>query len=104
MIAHPIPPQPLHSVYTPSALHCAELERIAQERMAEAGQIVSAWVLAGDVAPRLSLGPDEVYATLSTIPVNMLVLLESPEGWSTLSGMVAYMRGLTPVPYSPTVH
>lgn len=100
----PTPPEPLQVAHVASALHCGELERIARDRMAEAAQIVSVWVLAGDVAPRLSLGPDKVYAALCTVPAKVLVLLESPEGGSTLSGMVAFMRTLTPVPYSPTVH
>jgi hypothetical protein len=41
---------------------------------------------------------------LGTVPDNILVLLDSPEGWHALSGFVAVQLGTAACSYEPTVH
>lgn len=66
--------------------------------------VASAWALSGAVASLLNATADEVYGVLGTVPDNMLELLKSPQGWTTLAGYVAGdLR--RPVPdYRPTLH
>lgn len=52
---------------------------------ATAFQAVSAWSLAVALSEAFSISPNEVHESLTRLPENLLVLLESPEGWGALA-------------------
>lgn len=67
-------------------------------------QSISAQTLANEIGPRLHVLADEAFLCLLKIPDNLLSMLNSPDGWSTLAAFIAADIGVTPVDYSPTVH
>lgn len=81
--------------------HDPERER---REMAERAQYLAACELARHLAPLLRLGEAEVFDALTYVPDEMLPLLETPEGWSTLAAHVAADLGVLTVTYSPTRH
>ena len=60
--------------------------------------------LSSQIAGSLSADADTVLDRLTYVPDNMLVLLQSPEGWVALAEYVAADLGLGPVGFAPTIH
>lgn len=67
-------------------------------------QMSAARTLCAQAAPSLGMEAEEVFDELTRVPDNMLALLHSPEGWSTLVDYVASSLGKPPPDYEPTVH
>jgi hypothetical protein len=65
---------------------------------------VSAHELTRHVAPLLGVSEGEVLDCLCTVPDNILVLLDSPEGWHALGGFVAAQLGRGAPNFQPAVH
>lgn len=64
----------------------------------------SACMLSSDIAGLIGSTADEVYDVLGHVPDNMLELLKSPQGWTTLAGYVAGDLGRPMPDYRPTIH
>src|SRR5678809_818029 len=64
-------------------------EAPASTAMDDLARLRSAWRLADQLAPLFSVTSGDVFDALCTIPDNMLSLLETPEGWTALSGYLA---------------
>lgn len=56
------------------------------------------------LGPLLGVPQGEVWEALTHVPDNLLGLLDSPEGWVTLSGIVAYDLGISPPAYLPAIN
>lgn len=67
-------------------------------------QDMAALQLAYDLADEFGVPVGDVWYSLCNLPQNILTLLESPQGWSTLSAVVAFDMGLPATGYGPTVH
>lgn len=65
---------------------------------------VSARTLADNLAALCCTSSSFVLKALNGLPKNLLVLLQSPEGWTALSGYVSADLDCGPVAYAPTVH
>ena len=65
---------------------------------------VSAFALIDDLAAALGMPSKLVWQSLSTLPDNMLSLLDSPEGWTALAAFVACDLGVSAPDYLPAVH
>lgn len=68
-----------------------------------------ALVLAGDrlaiqITNALGVAFGDVWTSLTHLPDGYLRLLESPEGWTALSAIVAADLGISPVPVIPVLH
>ena len=82
---------------------CEEMAR-EREALAQDAMVRSAWVLSGEVAPLIGSTAGEVFDVLGHVPDNLLGLLESPQGWTTLAEYVACdLRRAVPG-YKPQVH
>jgi hypothetical protein len=46
----------------------------------------------------------EAFDALTFVPENLLPLLQSPEGWAALAGLIANGLGAEPPAFMPTVH
>jgi hypothetical protein len=64
---------------------------------------VSAATLARSVAERHGLTHDQVIDGCDRVPDNLLPLLDTPEGWSVLSDLVASAAGTQPRPLRVTL-
>ena len=71
-----------------------QIAQRAEDRLYVDAQLVSAHALARDIAPRLGLTESEAWASICTVPDNLLHLLLSPQGWTAVAGMVALDNGL----------
>ena len=81
----------------------AEAFRNLSERNSQA-MVASGQTLSRSLAPILNATADEVFDVLGHVPDNMLELLKSPQGWTTLAGYVASDLG-RPLPnYTPTLN
>ena len=67
-------------------------------------QSVAATVLAGEVAALTGVAPAEAHHCLLTVPDNMLMLLDSPQGWTVLAGFIAGDLGVAAPNYKPKIH
>lgn len=76
--------------------HVVDLELWAQS--------VCAAQLADEIASRLGVRTADAYFCLRTIPDNLLPMLDCPEGWMALAGLIASDLGAPFLDYSPTVH
>ena len=65
---------------------------------------VSACALVEELVDVLGATDDAVWSALSGVPQNMAALLDSPQGWSALSGFVAATLSIYPPNYMPVVH
>ncbi|MCT2559232.1 hypothetical protein N0B51_09570 [Tsuneonella sp. YG55] len=74
------------------------------DRLAARAQYQAALDLSDQLAGVFAVSSGEVFDALCSIPDNMLVLLESPEGWTALAGYVATDFGVPIVTYRPTIH
>lgn len=81
-----------------------EQERRQEEHVASVAMVSSGRCLASELAPLVNATADEVFNVLGTVPDNMLELLKSPQGWSTLAGYVAGDLGRALPDYKPTIH
>lgn len=72
--------------------------------LAARAQYQAALDLSDQLAEVLAVPSGEVFDALCSIPDNMLVLLESPEGWTALAGYIATDFGVPIVTYRPTIH
>ena len=61
-------------------------------------------VLSDDLAPLLGKRSDEVFDVLGTMPNEMLSLLSTPQGWTTLATYVAGRFDLPAPAYAPKLH
>lgn len=68
-----------------------------------AASIIAAEALAEGIAAACKVDPDRAFATLCCIPDNMLVLLDSPQGWTALASYVLQDLGRAG-DYVPRVH
>lgn len=68
------------------------------------GEWFSVWRLCGDLAERHGFDFEEVMERLSSVPDNMLTLLDSAQGWTALGEMVRAELGGGRGIYLPTVH
>jgi hypothetical protein len=68
------------------------------------GSTASAVYLARDVAAATDMPLESVWWSLCNVPDNMLVLLDSPQGWSALAGYISCDLGLPAADYAPEVH
>ncbi|MBO81420.1 MAG: hypothetical protein CL801_08380 [Citromicrobium sp.] len=80
-----------------------EAERSLAEREASF-KVIAAWSLAQSLSNVFAASPCEIYESLTHIPDNLLVLLESPEGWRALASYVALDLGLHDLRFMPTIH
>ena len=60
--------------------------------------------LARSVTSALNADFEEVWCIMTHLPDGYLRLLESPEGWTALSAIVAADLGISPVPVIPVLH
>lgn len=60
--------------------------------------------LAHRTARMLGVTEGEAWEALTYVPDNLLHLLDSPQGWSALTGMIARDLGVAAVPFTPSVH
>lgn len=67
-------------------------------------QDMSALRLAHDLADVLDAPLNDVWWSLCNVPANMAGLLDSPQGWSALAGVVAFDLGAPATSYAPLVH
>lgn len=65
---------------------------------------MAALQLAYDLADEFDAPVGDVWFSICNLPENILVLLNSPQGWSALSAVVAFDLGLPASGYGPTVH
>jgi hypothetical protein len=65
---------------------------------------VAACALMEELSFRFGVSVDLVWRVLCMVPDNMLSLLDSPQGWTTLSAFVAGELGICPPDYAPAVH
>jgi hypothetical protein len=65
---------------------------------------MSALQLAYDLADEFAAPVGDVWFSICNLPENILVLLDSPQGWSALSAVVGFDLGLPASGYGPTVH
>lgn len=83
----------------------SEQMRVQEEqRIAAQAQYLSAWRIADDLAPLLGVQSDEVFNALTHVPDNMLGLLCSPGGWSSLAEYAAGVLGKPSPRFKPAVH
>lgn len=75
-----------------------------QERLAETARYLSAQCLAADVSGEIGEDLERVWDSLTSVPDNMLSLLENPQGWSALAAYLAEDMGRVLHSYAPTVH
>ena len=87
------------------AIEAGEATRKAEEERQAAHSVYMAGsLLSDDLAPLLGKRSDEVFEVLGTMPNEMLSLLATPEGWSTLATYVAGRFDLTAPAYAPKIH
>lgn len=84
---------PPTALNVPSCL--APVEELARD--------LSASWFASTLADLLHVDCEEAYLVLRTIPDPLLVLLESPQGWTDLGNLVARKLGLGACPCAPTI-
>lgn len=60
--------------------------------------------LAVEITESLGAAFSDVWSVLTHLPDGYLRLLESPEGWSALSAIVAADLGVSSVPVLPAIH
>jgi hypothetical protein len=65
---------------------------------------VCACTLIEEVAGQLGVEAMHVWGAMSTVPENMLSLLDSPQGWTALAGFAAAELGLAAPDFMPRVH
>lgn len=65
---------------------------------------IAATALAGVVAGATGLPYAVIFDQLTRVPEAMLELLQSPEGWGSLSSYLAAHLGAPPIHYLPTRH
>lgn len=63
-----------------------------------------AQALCRQLACAASADVDDIFDALRFVPLNLLVLLESPQGWTVLASYLAADLDLPPSSYKPTVH
>lgn len=68
------------------------------------GSTAAAVTLAYQVADLINQPIDMVWWSLCNVPVNMLGLLDSPQGWTALAGYIACDLGEPALDYVPMVH
>lgn len=81
----------------------ADVQRYSEARLLEA-RCISARYLAHRVGSLLSVPEGEVWDALTFVPDNLLHLLDSPQGWSALSSMVAHDLGILAPAYAPSIN
>lgn len=81
-----------------------EPEDAHDDGLAARAQYQAALDLSDQLAEVFAVPSGEVFDALCSIPDNMLVLLESPEGWTALAGYIATDFGVPIVTYRPTIH
>lgn len=69
----------------------------------DSARYASALELATLVADRSALSFSEAWDALTFVPDNMLSLLDSPQGWSSLASWIAADCGVT-INLKPTLH
>lgn len=65
---------------------------------------VAAGALIDEIAEAIDMPANMVWQALSTVPHNMLCLLDSPQGWTALAGFVACELGVCAPDFLPAVH
>ena len=87
------------------AIEAGEATRKAeQERQAAHSVYMAGCLLSDDLAPLLGKRSDEVFDVLGSMPNEMLSLLATPQGWSTLATYVAGRFDLPAPAYAPKLH
>jgi hypothetical protein len=64
----------------------------------------AAIMLARDVAGLLDYPMDDVWWALCNVPIDMRILLDTPQGWSELASYISKDLGLGTADYLPSVH
>lgn len=52
----------------------------------------------------IGVSESDAFDALTLVPENLLALLQSPQGWTTLAGMIAADLGADLPAFQPTVH
>lgn len=87
------------------AIEAGEATRKAEEqRQAVHSVYMAGCRLSDDLAPLLGKHSDEVFEVLGTMPNEMLSLLATPQGWTTLAIYVAGRFNLPAPAYAPKIH
>lgn len=86
-----------------AALSCIEFDPPAPDPDWLA-QVEAARELSRRVALMTGVTESEAFDALTYIPDNLLPLLHSPQGWSTLAGMMANDLGVIAPTFKPMVH
>lgn len=76
----------------------------AEEAFERAARHVAACALAEEISGLLGVDSGLVWQALSTVPDNMLMLLDSPQGWTALAGFVSGELGVDGADLMPAVH
>lgn len=78
---------------------------IREAEVAEDAMVASARALSVAVADNSPVTAEEAFDCLCTVPDNLLPLLQSPQGWTTLAGYIgADLAQPAPVAVVPTIH
>lgn len=92
---------------TPPSFIAPFLARAAHDAFLEdnrAALFANANSFAALLARSSPLDAKSVYQALTFFPDNMLVLLQSPEGWAALAECIAADFGTAPIQLEPTIH
>lgn len=84
--------------------HSAPSLPVRSSVIGDLGQTAAALALAQDAAKLLGVDLEETWCSLCNLPLNMVGLLDSPQGWSVLAGYIADDLDLPGRIYWPEVH
>jgi len=76
----------------------------AEDALNLAARHVAACALVEDISGLLGVDSGLVWQALSSVPDNMLMLLDSPQGWTALAGFVSGELGVDGADLMPAVH
>lgn len=103
-MSEPAPQDSLGFVLS-AAIACMGEDMKRQQEEAElAVRVQCSYQLARCVAPLMSMGEAELWNALTYVPDDLLHLLDTPDGWTALVGVVACDLGSVAPHYRPTVH
>lgn len=60
--------------------------------------------LAREIADHTGLPSDQVFEAMTTLPDNMLALLDSPQGWTVIASYIASGERVPDPFFKPTIH
>jgi hypothetical protein len=82
----------------------AAAEAAALAELNHCSRLIAAYVLLDEIAGRLDVDYELAREVLQSVPENLLTLLDSPQGWIGLMGVVSLELGIVCPDYRPSVH